>query len=119
MPGRFLLAVISAHADRGQRPHANVIRVRTAAIYRAEGTLGTDAEKGREAVRESLTPAEADRRNGVRNGVFSDGSDDLAVWKRLSYPTFTVWNVAEKPSVALRIVGLSRRLAISDKVRLP
>jgi hypothetical protein len=73
-----------------------------ATIHRAEGTLWTDAEKGREAVCESLTPAEADRRNGIGNGVFGDSSDDLAVWKRLSYPTFAVWNVAEKPSVALK-----------------
>jgi len=86
------------------------------AIYRAEGALGADAQEGRETVRESLTPAEAHRRNRIRDRVFCDGSDDLAVRKGLFYPTFVVWNVAEKPSVALEIIRLSSRLSINAKV---
>jgi hypothetical protein len=86
------------------------------AIYRAEGALGADAQEGRETVGESLTPAEAHRRNGIRDRVFCDGSDDLAVRKGLFYPAFVVWNVAEKPSVALEIIRLSSRLAINAKV---
>ena len=82
-----------------------------ATIYRAEGALGTDAQDRCETVGESLTPAETERRDGVRDGVFCDASDDLffAVREGLSYPTFTVWNVAEKPSVSLKIVRLSSR----------
>ena len=81
------------------------------AICRAEGALGTDAQDRRESVGESLTPAEAERRNSVRDSVFCDASDDLffAVWEGLSYPTFAVWNVAEKPSVTLKIARLSSR----------
>jgi len=81
------------------------------AIYRAEGALGTDAQEGREPVGESLTPAEAEWRNGLRDGVFCDASDDpfFAVREGLSYPTFAVWNVTEKPSVTLKIVRLSSR----------
>ena len=87
-----------------------------ATIYRA-GALGTDAKDGCETVGESLTPAETNRRNGIRDCVFGDGSDNLAVRKRLSYPTFAVWNVAEKPSVALEIIRLSSRLASRAKSR--
>ena len=78
-----------------------------ATVYGTERTLAANAKKGREAVGESLTPAEADRRNGVRDCVFGDGSDDFAVWKGLSHPTLVVWNVTEKPSVALGIIRLS------------
>ncbi len=73
------------------------------AICGAEGALGADAQEGRESVGELLTPAEVDRRNGLRDRVFGDGSD-LAVRKGLFYPTFVVWNVAEKPSVSLEII---------------
>lgn len=88
-----------------------------ATIYRTEGALGTDAQEGCEAVGDSLTPAEAEWRDGVRDGILCDASDDLffAVREGLSYPTFAVWNVAEKPSVTLKIVRLSSRVAISEK----
>lgn len=110
LPGRFLLAAAPTHADRGKGPHSNVVRVGVA-IYRAEGALGTDAQEGREPVGESLTPAEAEWRHGLRDGVFCDASDDLflAVREGLSYPTFAVWNITEKPSVTLKIVRLSSR----------
>jgi len=88
-----------------------------ATIYRAEGALGTDAQEGRKTVGESLTPAEAERRDSVRDGVFCDASDDplFAVREGLSHPTFAVWNIAEKPSVTLKIVRLSSRVVISEK----
>lgn len=81
------------------------------AIYGAKGALGTDAQDGRETVGEALTPAEAERRNGVRDGIFCDASDDLlfAVREGFPYPTFAVWNITEKPSVTLKIVRLSSR----------
>jgi hypothetical protein len=80
-------------------------------IYRAEGALGTDAQDGRETVGEALAPAEAEWRNGVRDSIFCDASDDLlfAVREGLPYPTFAIWNITEKPSVTLKIVRLSSR----------
>jgi hypothetical protein len=44
--------------------------------------LGVDAEEGREAVGESLMPVGVERRNGIRDRIFSDGSDDLIAWKQ-------------------------------------
>jgi len=72
------------------------------AICGTEGALGADAQEGRETVGESLTPAEADRRNGARDRVFCDGSDSLAVTKGLFYPTFVVWNVAGNNKIEFR-----------------
>jgi hypothetical protein len=73
------------------------------ATRRAEGGLGAHgAQERREAISQSLAPAEAHRRNGIRDRVLCDGGDDLAVRKGLSYPTFAVWNVAKEPSVALK-----------------
>ena len=67
--------------------------------------MGADAQDRKDVRRlvKLLTPAEADRRNGLRDRVFGDGSD-LAVRKGLFYPTFVVWNVAEKPSLSLEII---------------
>jgi hypothetical protein len=68
----------------------------------AERTLGAHgAQKRRESISQSLAPAEAHRGNGIRDCILCDGGDDLAVRKGLPYPTLTVWNVAEEPSVAL------------------
>ena len=68
----------------------------------AERALGAHgAQERRETVSQPLAPAEAHRRNGIRDCVLCDGGDNLAVRKGLPYPTLTVWNVAEEPSVAL------------------
>ena len=72
------------------------------AICRAEGALRTYcAQERRETIGQSLAPAEAHRRNGIRDCILCDGGDNLAVRKGLPYPALTVWNVAEEPSVAL------------------
>lgn len=72
------------------------------ATCRAEGALGAHGtQERRETISQSLTPAEAHGRNGIRDRVLCDSGDDLAVRKGLSYPAFAVWNIAEKPSVAL------------------
>jgi hypothetical protein len=73
------------------------------ATCRAEGALGAHgAQERRETIGQSLTPAEAHRRNSIGDRGLCDGGDDLAVRKGLSYPTFAVWNIAEEPSVALK-----------------
>jgi hypothetical protein len=72
------------------------------ATCRAEGALGAHGAQERcETIGQSLTPAEAHGRNGIRDRVLCDGGDELAVRKGLSYPAVAVWNVAEEPSVAL------------------
>ena len=72
------------------------------AICGAEGALRANgAQERRETISQSLAPAEAHRRNGVRDCILCDGGDDLAVRKGLPYPALTVWNVAEEPSVTL------------------
>lgn len=71
-------------------------------ICRAEGALRAyGAQERRETISQSLAPAEAHRRNSIRDCVFCDGGDNLAVRKGLPNPTLTVWNVAEEPPVAL------------------
>ena len=72
------------------------------AICGAEGALRAHGtQERRETISQSLTPAEAHRRNGIRDRILCDGDNDLAVRKGLSYPALTVWNVAEEPSVTL------------------
>lgn len=78
------------------------------ATSRAEGAFRAHgAEEGGEAIRETLTPAEAYWRDGVRDGVLGDCGDDFAVRKGVSHPAFAIRDVAEKPSVALCIIGVS------------
>lgn len=69
--------------------------------FRAHGT-----EEGGEAIRETLPPTEAHRRDCVRDGVLCYCGDDFAVRKGLSHPAFAIRDVSEKPSVAL-CVGVS------------
>jgi hypothetical protein len=83
-------------------------------ISRAKGPLRAHSAQERcEAVSETLTPAEAERRNGVRDRVLGDSRDDVAIRDGLSYPAFVIRNVAEEPSVALK-KGVSSRLAIVE-----
>ncbi len=72
------------------------------ATSRAEGALGAHGAQERcETIGQPLAPAEAHRRNGVRDRILCDGGNDLAVRKCLPYPAFAIRNVAEEPSVAL------------------
>jgi hypothetical protein len=75
------------------------------AIGGTEGAFGAHgAEEGGEAIRETLAPAEAHRRDGVGDGVLGDCGDDFAVRKGLSHPAFAIRDVAEEPPVALCII---------------
>ena len=82
------------------------------AICRAEGAFGAHgAEKGGKAIGETLAPAEAHRRDGVRDSVLGNRGDDFAVWKGISHPPFAIRDVAEEPSVALVFsAGVSSRV---------
>ena len=81
------------------------------AIGRAEGAFGAyGAEEGGKAIGETLAPAEAYRRDGVRDSVLGDRGDDFAVRKSVSHPPFAIRNVAEEPSVALYEFGVSSRV---------
>ena len=72
----------------------------------AERALGAHGAQERcETISQSLAPAEAHRRNGIRYCILCDGDEDLAVWKGLPDPALTVWNVAKEPSVALEAGG--------------
>jgi hypothetical protein len=82
------------------------------ATSRAKGALRAHGAQERcKAVGETLTPTEAEGRNGVGDRILSDSGDDLAIWEGLSHPAFMIRNVAEEPSVALQI-GVSSGLEI-------
>jgi hypothetical protein len=79
-------------------------------ICGAEGALRAHgAQERRETIGQPLAPAEAHRRNGIRDCILCDCGDDLAARKGLPYPALTVWNIAEEPSVALKTGVISSR----------
>ena len=79
------------------------------AIGRAKGAFGAHgAEEGGKAIGETLAPAEAHRRDGVRDSVLGNRGDDFAVWKGISHPPFAIRDVAEEPSVALVFFSWSK-----------